>query len=96
MLEVAVSVSIPSVSLACPFDTDCNPSSKCAKAFGATYGVCIDGISPGNRNDREPVYAPLDPNRTHGNTSSFGTDCGLGSRCVKDRGSIEGACMRAC
>lgn len=92
---VAVSVLIPSVSIACSFDTDCDPGSKCEKASGAIYGVCVGGISPGNRNDSEPVYSPLDPNGTYGNTCSFDTDCGPGSRCVKDSGSIEGACMLA-
>ena len=95
ILVAAVAVLIPSVSFACSFDTDCDPGSKCAKASGSIYGVCVGGISPGNRNDREPVYSPLDTNGTYGNTCSFDTDCGPGSRCVKGRGSIEGACMRA-
>ena len=61
---LAVVVLVPSVALACSFDTDCNPGSKCVKARGAIYGVCMGGISPGNKYDREPVYSPLDPNRT--------------------------------
>jgi len=73
---LAVVVLVPSVALACSFDTDCNPGSKCVKARGAIYGVCMGAISPGNKYDREPVYSPLDPNRTYGNTCSFDTDCG--------------------
>ncbi len=78
---------------ACSFDTDCSPGSKCLKKTGI-YGVCIGGIQPGNKWDREPVYDPLDPNRTTGNTCSFNTDCGPGSKCVKDGGSIYGVCLR--
>jgi len=91
----AVAVFVPSISFACSFDTDCNPGSKCVKAKGQIYGVCLRGISPGNSNDRQPVYNPLDPNRTTGNTCSFNTDCGPGSKCVKGSGSIYGACLRA-
>lgn len=50
----------------CAFDTDCQPGSRCVKASGSIYGVCVGGISPGNRNDREPADSPLDPNRTYG------------------------------
>lgn len=84
---------LPATILACSFDTDCNPGSKCAKASGSIYGVCLGGISPGNSNDREPVRAPLDVNGTYGNTCSFNTDCGPGSECVK-QGGIDGVCMR--
>jgi hypothetical protein len=79
---------------ACSFDTDCTPGSKCMKERSALYGVCLAGIAPGNKHDRQPVYAPLDPNRTYGNTCSFDTDCGPGSACVKEAGSIYGACLK--
>lgn len=84
---------IPAIALACSFDTDCSPGSKCAKSSGSIYGVCLGGISPGNRNDKEPVYSPLDLNGTYGDTCSFNADCGPGSVCVK-KGGIEGVCMR--
>ena len=45
------------------------------------------------KNDQKPVTAPLDVNKTYGNTCSFDTECGPGSVCVK-RGGIEGACMK--
>lgn len=86
---------LPGLASACSFDTDCNPGSRCLKSQGAIYGVCIGGISPGNKNDRQPVEAPLDPNRTYGNTCSFDTDCGPGSKCAKQSGSVEGVCLRA-
>ena len=53
----------PSAGFACSFDTDCMPGSKCSKASGSMYGVCVGGIFPGNRNDRQPVKAPLDLGR---------------------------------
>ena len=88
-----VALVLPTTVLACSFDTDCNPGSKCAKASGSIYGVCLGGISPGNSNDSQPVRAPLDINGTYGNTCSFNPDCGPGSVCVK-QGGIEGVCMR--
>jgi len=89
-----VATLAPAMCLACSFDTDCDPGSKCLKRSGQVYGVCAGGISPGNKNDRQPVYAPLDPNRTHGNTCSFDTDCGPGSKCAKQGSNVEGVCLR--
>lgn len=83
-----------SSAIACQFDTDCDPGSRCLKGSGQLYGACVGGISPGNTNDRQPIRAPLDPNGSYGNTCSFDTDCGPGSRCVKGGGSIYGTCMR--
>jgi hypothetical protein len=57
-LAVAV-LAFPIVVMACSFDTDCNPGSRCVKASGSIYGVCEGGISPGNSNDRQPVQAHL-------------------------------------
>lgn len=87
-----VTILIPSIAIACSFDTDCNPGSQCIKQSGSIYGVCYGGISPGNRNDRQPVYAPTDLNGTYGNTCSFNTDCGPGSACLK-KGGIDGVCV---
>jgi len=85
---------LPSLALACAFDTDCAPGSKCLKSSGALYGICAGGISPGNRNDRVPVESPLDLNRTYGDTCSFNTDCGPGSRCLKNSGAVYGVCVK--
>lgn len=79
---------------ACMFDTDCGVGSKCIKASGSIYGVCAGGLSPGNRYDRKPVYAPLDLDKTYGNTCSFDLDCGIGNKCLKSRGSIQGVCVK--
>jgi hypothetical protein len=93
ILAAVLATGVCSTANACSFDTDCQPGSKCLKSSGSLYGVCVGGISPGNRNDRAPVYAPTDPNKTYGNTCSFDTDCGPGSVCVKS-GGIYGTCMR--
>jgi hypothetical protein len=84
---------IPSIALACSFDTDCGIGSRCVKSMGSIYGVCMGGLNPGNSYDRQPVYAPMDMNRTYGNTCSFDTDCGIGSQCVKS-GGIYGTCVK--
>lgn len=78
-------------AMACMFNTDCAPGSRCVKH--GIYGVCAGGLNPGNNNDDRPVYAPLDPNRSVGNTCQFNTDCGPGSRCYKESG-IYGVCVR--
>lgn len=81
-------------SLACQFNTDCEPGSKCVKKSGQIDGYCAGGISPGNDNDRKPYEDRLDPNRTAGDTCSFDTDCGPGSKCAKRSGSVNGVCTR--
>jgi hypothetical protein len=73
-------------ALACQFNTDCQPGSRCVKQ-GGLYGVCMGGLFPGNSNDDQPVYDSLDINRSHGNTCQFDTDCGPGSNALKGRAS---------
>lgn len=90
---IVVLLVIPSLSLACSFDTDCNVGSRCIKESGALEGICIGGLYPGNDNDRKPYKPRLDLNKKIGNTCSFNTDCGVGGRCVKSEGSIYGVCM---
>lgn len=80
-------------SIACSFNTDCEPGSQCVKRAGSLYGICAGGTRPGNSNDREPIYSNTDPNRTYGNTCSFDVDCGPGSRCAKGSG-IDGVCVK--
>jgi hypothetical protein len=92
-LLVAV-LGFPITVMACSFDSDCSPGSKCAKAIGEIYGVCEGGVSPGNSYDRQPpVHSPYDINGTYGNTCSFSTDCGPGSVCEK-KGGVKGVCTR--
>jgi hypothetical protein len=55
--------------------------------------ICVGGLFPGNDTDQEPVYAPLDLDRTIGNTCSFDIDCGITNRCYKSAGSITGICV---
>ena len=91
LVGLALWLTISSAT-ACSFDTDCSPGSRCLKAPGSIYGVCAGGLFPGNSNDRQPVYSPLDLNKTYGNTCSFDVDCGPGSSCLKE-GSIYGVCI---
>jgi hypothetical protein len=80
-----------SSALACDFDTDCDPGSKCIRAEDQLEGVCIGGISPGNKNDDQKGYN--DPRESYGNTCQFDTDCDPGYVCVKGSG-IDGTCMK--
>lgn len=91
---ISLIVFVPFNVFACMFDTDCNPGSKCLKKQGSLYGICAGGINPGNNHDQNPVYSPTDPNGTTGNTCSFDTDCGPGSKCLKTSGQIYGVCLR--
>lgn len=79
-------------AFSCQFNTDCQVGSQCLKQSGSLYGVCAGGMSPGNSNDRVPVQAPIDINKTYGNTCSFNTDCGPGSTCMKS--GIYGVCVK--
>lgn len=92
LLVIAAAIFAGQSVIACQFDTDCQPGSQCLKASGSLYGACVGGISPGNRNDRAPVYSPLDLNDTYGDICQFNSDCGPGSSCVKSSG-IYGTCL---
>jgi len=81
----------PAPSLACSFDTDCEPGSHCVKDAGQIHGYCMGGMFPGNQYDRAPVRDPLDIRGTRGNTCSFDVDCGPGGRCVKS--GLYGVCQ---
>jgi hypothetical protein len=80
---------------ACSFDVDCEAGSKCIKNSSGIDGVCMGGLFPGNKNDRQPVYDPLDVNGTVGNTCSFSVDCGPGNYCAKAPSAVDGVCVRA-
>jgi hypothetical protein len=80
-------------AMACAFDTDCSPGSKCVKPSGRVNGMCTGGTFPGNKYDQKPYTDPFDPNRTAGTTCSFNLDCGPGNHCQKGLG-IYGVCVR--
>lgn len=92
---LAIAMLLPTLSFACSFDTDCGIGSKCIKKSGQIYGYCAGGMRPGNNSDRRPVRDPLDINNSAGNTCSFDTECGPGSKCLKESGYIKGVCVRA-
>ena len=86
-------IFLSSETLACAFDLDCMPGSKCIKPPASLFGVCAGGMFPGNSFDSEPVVNPLDLNQTFGNTCSFNLDCGLNMVCAKQQGNILGVCL---
>ena len=95
--EIAISALVLVIlckqTLACTFDTDCSPGSKCVKASGWVQGVCSGGRFPGNQYDLKPFVDPFDPNRTVGKTCSFNIECGPGNHCAMGSG-IYGVCAR--
>lgn len=80
-------------ALACSFDTDCSPGSKCVRPSGQVIGMCTGGQFPGNRYDKSPYRDPFDPNRTVGKTCSFNIECGPGNHCQMGLGTY-GVCVR--
>ena len=80
-------------AVACTFDTDCSPGSKCVKPSGRVVGMCTGGQFPGNKYDATPYVDPFDPNGTAGKTCSFNIDCGPGNHCAKGLG-VYGVCVR--
>ncbi len=81
-------------SFACQFNTDCAVGSKCMKASGKLEGICAGGMEPGNTNDRTPYHDSLDISQSVGDTCSFDTDCGVGAKCSKESGKLNGVCVK--
>ena len=92
-LAAAVLALFSAQTLACSFDSDCSPGSKCVKPSGRVIGFCSGGQFPGNQYDKGPYSDPFDPNRTAGKTCSFNIDCGPGNHCQMGLG-IYGVCVR--
>jgi hypothetical protein len=90
---IFITLFLSSNSNACTFNTDCAVGSTCLKASGALYGICVGGLFPGNDNDNQPVYDPLDLDGTYGNTCSFDLDCGISNKCIKEQGQLYGTCI---
>ena len=84
---------IPKLANACAFDLDCNIGSKCMKPSGSIYGYCVGGMNPGNSNDSQPAYNPLDISGKQGDTCSWDLECGIGNACYKSNFSLYGTCL---
>ena len=79
-------------ALACTYDTDCSPGSKCSKPRGQMNGICTGGINPGNKNDRNPVFERGNPSSKIGNTCNYDTECGYDMKCYKKKNGFNGVC----
>ena len=92
-LLVMLFLLCPVAAFACSVDTDYKHGSTCLKASGSVAGVCLEGIFPTTQGASNTGEAPPDPNGTNGKSCAFDTDCGVGSRCLKDYVSAGGVCM---
>jgi hypothetical protein len=91
---VILSFVIPATASACITFSDCQIGSRCVKRSGNLYGVCKGGMSPGNAHDKHPVYDPLDPDGTYGDTCTYDSNCGVNSKCMKRRIASTGTCVK--
>lgn len=104
LLACVLLVIATSPALACQFDVDCFPGSKCIKNGTSLYGACVGGINPGNANDKKPIYNPMDLNRGSGNTSTgdarsggldadgtYGDTCSFDVNCGPGRKCVKGS-----
>lgn len=98
IIVIAAIALLPVPTLACSFDTECNPGSKCLKRSGQLEGVCAGGMFPGRPTQNDQQARNRDPyqwnNRTEGQQCSFNTECGAGSMCLKEAGRLYGVCIR--
>jgi len=72
--------------MACQFNTDCEPGSRCVKQRCNLDGYCTGGLYPGNDDRRSAYRDPLDISDSVGDTCSFDIDSGAGARCAKRAG----------
>ncbi len=91
---LVLTLSFSTQAFACRFNTDCEVGSKCMKEPGKLNGYCEGGLNPGNQNDRKPYHDPLDITGSVGDTCRFNTDCGIGAKCVKEAGALNGVCRK--
>ena len=104
LIMAVATVLVSSIGHACQFDTDCSPGSTCQKSGFNMHGVCQGGLNPGNANDSQPVFNPLDLNRgLFGNESdgdarngmdadgTYGDTCSFDTDCGPGSQCVKGA-----
>lgn len=60
-LFILLLIFTSNITMACQFDTDCEPGSKCLKSDNI-YEICARRMYPGNSHDGNPVKSATDQN----------------------------------
>lgn len=81
--------------IACYSDYQCGFGNVCVKpedSYSAT-GVCITPVDEfGNKDFGARMEQELGPREFEG--CSWNTDCGIGFKCLKEAGQLEGICVK--
>lgn len=90
---LALLMSAP--AFACNSDYDCGYGKSCVKPEGSykLKGVCVQPVNEyGQKETPSNWGGSYGAQETAG--CSFNTDCDIGFKCVKQRGDLEGLCVK--
>ncbi|MCZ6785178.1 MAG: hypothetical protein O7G30_17900 [Proteobacteria bacterium] len=78
---------------ACMSSKDCGPNTQCRKSSPELPGICMGTLEPGDGTVAPHPIQPYDPTAGIGFPCQFITDCGPGTRCVRNLDTGQGSCQ---